>query len=90
MTVRDTYTTESRHIALLSTMARSLAVKTALQLTRGCKVVFSPSFLTSLGLRRVPEASKLAGNESLSWYRPFNKHPRGTNTIQNGVRHMVM
>lgn len=65
-------------------------MKTSLRLTRGRNVVFSAAFPTGLGLRRLPEASELAGDEGLSRCNLVNKHSRVANTIQEGVRHAVL
>lgn len=69
--------TECQHVALLSAMARSLAIKTSLRLPRGRMVVFSAALPTGLGLRRIPEVGELASNEALIWYRLVDQHSYG-------------
>ena len=88
VTVSKAHAAECWYITFLRAVAGSLEIKTTLGLAGGREMVFWTTFAASLKLGRVP-TYKLAGNKGLSGNRLPNKHSRDTNTVENGVRHVV-
>ena len=70
-------------------MARLFAIETSLCFAHSGEVVVSATFPAGFRLRWVPKSAKLAGNKRLGQDGSLNEHPRGVDTIQNGVRHAV-